>query len=122
MARKSEVADETDKKVGIRLRELRMARGLSQIELAVQMGVSHQQLHKYEKASNRLTAGRLMMAANALGASISHFFDEITDAADAHHQNETRELMRHFSAIKNPKQQEAISLLIRRLADVSPGI
>ena len=60
--------------VGRKVRELRLARGLSQQELAEKIGVSFQQLQKYERASNRISCGRLADISAALHIPIEEFF------------------------------------------------
>lgn len=62
-----------DKKIGERVRLARMERGMSQEKLADAIGVTFQQVQKYEKGTNRISAGRLEPIAQALGRSISFF-------------------------------------------------
>src|SRR4029453_1889583 len=75
--------DPVDLEVGHRIRIERLARGLSQTALANQLGVTFQQVQKYEKGVNRVGAGRLTKIANVLGIPVSTFFgahDETTIA------------------------------------------
>jgi transcriptional regulator with XRE-family HTH domain len=65
----------TDIHVGARLRDLRVARGLSQTDLGNKLDVSFQQVQKCEKGINRIGASRLLQCATALGVSVSYFFD-----------------------------------------------
>ncbi|ARO54552.1 transcriptional regulator [Methylorubrum zatmanii] len=67
--------------VGLRIQALRKSRGLSQTALGVAIGVTFQQIQKYENGTNRVGAGRLSDIARALGAPVSAFFDEGDDAA-----------------------------------------
>src|SRR5437762_11373672 len=67
--------DPVDDEVGHRIRIQRLARGLSQTELANALGVTFQQVQKYEKGVNRVGAGRLAKIADTLGVPISFFFD-----------------------------------------------
>ena len=67
--------------VGRKVRELRLARGLSQQELAEKIGVSFQQLQKYERASNRISCGRLADISAALRIPIEEFF-QLENAPD----------------------------------------
>jgi transcriptional regulator with XRE-family HTH domain len=53
----------------------RLAKGLSQSELANQIGVTFQQLQKYEKGTNRIGAGRLFQIARVLGVHVMDLFD-----------------------------------------------
>ena len=66
--------------VGLRIQTLRKSRGLSQTALGVAIGVTFQQIQKYENGTNRVGAGRLGDIARVLGAPVSAFFDEGDDA------------------------------------------
>ncbi len=66
--------DPVDIEVGQRIRIQRMATGLSQTTLADQLGVTFQQVQKYEKGVNRVGAGRLTKIAKVLGVPIGTFF------------------------------------------------
>jgi transcriptional regulator with XRE-family HTH domain len=66
--------DPVDVEVGHRIRIERLARGLSQTALANQLGVTFQQVQKYEKGVNRVGAGRLTKIAEVLGVQVGAFF------------------------------------------------
>lgn len=75
-------ADQTDHIVGQRIRSRRLDKRLSQSELADRIGVTFQQVQKYEKGVNRVGAGRLQRISTALEAPVSFFFgDQATPAA-----------------------------------------
>ena len=65
--------------VGSRLRQRRTALGIDQKELAAALGIAYQQLSKYEKADNRVSASRLYELSKVLGVPITFFFEGITD-------------------------------------------
>lgn len=65
-----------DKKIGQKIREIRKGWGLSQIELAERVGISFQQIQKYEKGTTRISIMRLEQIAKALGVHITRFLDE----------------------------------------------
>jgi len=67
-------ADNRDAEVGRRVRSRRLECRLSQTELADRIGVTFQQVQKYEKGVNRIGAGRLQRIAEALEVPISFFF------------------------------------------------
>lgn len=73
-------ADEIDAHVGNRLRERRNALGLSQGQVAERLGLTFQQVQKYEKGQNRIGAGRLYRIATILAVPVGYFFDGIEDA------------------------------------------
>jgi transcriptional regulator with XRE-family HTH domain len=66
--------DPRDAEIGQRVRTLRLERGLSQTELGKLISVTFQQVQKYEKGMNRISAGRLQRIAEVLGVPISFFF------------------------------------------------
>lgn len=68
--------------VGARVLNLRMTRKLTQTDLADKIGVSFQQLQKYERGANRISASRLWRIAVALEAPMTYFFEGITTGAE----------------------------------------
>lgn len=75
MPRITTTATPTDTAIGARIRERRIALGLSQGQLAQMVGVTYQQLHKYERGINRIAAGRLQQIADALGTTVGALFE-----------------------------------------------
>ena len=67
--------DPVDIEVGHRIRIERLARGLSQTALANQLGVTFQQVQKYEKGFNRVGSGRLLKIASILDVTITQLFE-----------------------------------------------
>ncbi len=113
-------ANNADRHVGARIRERRIMLGLSQQQLAVMIGVTYQQAHKYERGLNRISAGRLYDIANVLSVPISWFFEGISEepaaAEISPRQRMCLELARNFAMIDNLKHQEALSAMARALA------
>jgi transcriptional regulator with XRE-family HTH domain len=64
-----------DRQVGMRLRQRRLALGLTQAKLGEQLGVTFQQVQKYEKGRNRIGASRLQEIARVLGTPAAYFFE-----------------------------------------------
>ncbi len=82
MARRPEaLADPIDIAVGARIRLLRKMRGLSQQALAEAAGVTFQQIQKYERGANRVSASMLSRIAGTLDAPVSEMFGEANPAA-----------------------------------------
>ena len=91
--RKSEIlGDETandssigpiDEHVGARICARRKLLQLSQKQMAEKLGITFQQIQKYEKGVNRIGAGRLYTIASILGVDIDYFFDGISQGAEA---------------------------------------
>ena len=120
MVRSNQFTEKIDKVIGSRINELRISMGLSRQQLSEQIGVTHQQLQKYEKGVNRISAGRLASISSALKKPISFFFDKINDSENSlpnHHQRMCIEVSRNFLRIKNPEHQKAINTLVKSLAE-----
>lgn len=71
MSRRSQ---DIDHAVGLRIASRRSALGLSQSALGRELGISFQQVQKYESGTNRVSASRLHQIAVALGCSVAEFF------------------------------------------------
>jgi transcriptional regulator with XRE-family HTH domain len=68
--------DPEDLEIGQKIRALRVAKGVSQTTLADGLGVTFQQIQKYEKGANRVSAGRLQKIARMLDTPITFFYGE----------------------------------------------
>ena len=74
--------DDIDAHVGSRISLRRSAMGLSQTALARELGISFQQVQKYETGTNRISASRLHRVAMVLGTSVESFFPETDGRID----------------------------------------
>jgi transcriptional regulator with XRE-family HTH domain len=129
------VPNPIDKHVGSRVRMRRMLLGLSQEKLGEALGVTFQQVQKYEKGMNRIGASRLQDIAKILDAPPSFFFEGApTQAAAAAPQGgfsegqsatfvvdflstvEGLQLNKAFAAIKDPKVRRRIVDLVVAIA------
>ncbi len=146
MARSDELADghEGDEKgsrrpnpidihVGSRVRLQRMLRGISQEKLGERLGLTFQQIQKYEKGVNRIGASRLFELANVLGVPVQFFYDEAPTAGTRLAQpgfaekmpdsyvfeflntREGLELNRAFARITEPRTRRAVVDLVRAI-------
>ena len=77
--RRKRIPAKQDKIIGQRLRKRRKELGMSQRELGTCIGVSYQQIQKYEKSINRLPASSLYEIANALDVPLEYFFEATTE-------------------------------------------
>lgn len=114
----------TDKIVGTNLRVFRTQMGMSQTALAEVVGVSFQQIQKYERGSNRIGASRLWQFCKILGVAPNDFFSELMtdrkllegDVGDhiAFYQHPRGPIMaKAFLAINNPGIENAIIQMCR---------
>lgn len=75
--------DPVDVHVGLRIRLRRTLIGMSQEQLAAALSITFQQVQKYERGTNRISASRLYQASRTLGVPVSWFFEEMSDSAAA---------------------------------------
>jgi transcriptional regulator with XRE-family HTH domain len=75
------MADPLDVEIGCRIREMRIARAMSQSDLANALGISFQQVQKYERGTNRVGSGRLFRISRILEVPVSLFFENLAQIA-----------------------------------------
>lgn len=128
-------ANPVDTHVGGRVRLRRMLLGLSQEKLAEQLGLTFQQVQKYEKGINRIGASRLFELAHVLGVPVSFFYEDLAvlkgkaqdlrglaeSPAESYildflNSREGLELNRAFLRVADPKVRRSIVDLVRALA------
>lgn len=85
-----------DRHVGLRIRMRRKELGISQEKLADSIGLTFQQVQKYERAANRVSASKLWEMSRALSASISYFYEGLGDTLEAPGSNLPREAVQDF--------------------------
>src|SRR6056297_1605539 len=97
-----------DKSIGARIRMYRKALGLSQTDLAQKIGITFQQVQKYESGANRVAASRLWDISDALGISVLSLFQDINENGGAG-PGTPLELLDLYTAMPLTKQVELIS-------------
>lgn len=115
-----------DAHVGKRIRHRRWMVGMTQQQLADQVGIKFQQIQKYETGMNRVSASRLWDIAEALGVGIAFFFEGIDDAraalaaadSDIMADKEALELVRTYYAIPEAQRRRLFDLA-RVLSDAA---
>jgi transcriptional regulator with XRE-family HTH domain len=123
--------DPIDVQVGKAVRERRITLGLSQTEIADALGLTFQQVQKYEKASNRISASKLYALANILKVPVYYFFQgmDVTNPpgvaesaadyqVDLAAQRDLREMSRLLTRIDNPAARRQLLDLAKTLADM----
>lgn len=113
MTRKNRKATLIDTTVGENIEALKLAKGWSNKELADKIDVTHQQVQKYIKATNRVSAGRLQLIADAFYIPVADLFP-ISEIEVPTRSRITLELIRGFNNL-SPKSQDAIVTLLRSL-------
>ena len=66
----------SNKQIGAEIKRMRKALGISQMKLAEEIGVSFQQIQKYEKGTNKISVERIQQISNVLGTSVDTFFEK----------------------------------------------
>lgn len=122
----------TDIHVGSRVRLRRMMIGMSQEKLGESLGITFQQVQKYEKGMNRIGASRLQNIASSLNVPISYFFEGSPDSDQCASSEgegsatqvveflstaEGLQLNKAFSKVTNPKIRRRIVDLVASIAD-----
>ena len=107
--------------VARRIRLRRQQTGLTLMQVAERLGMSHQQVHKYETGSSRITAGQLGRLAEALNTDIAFFFQGLAPMPLQPEQQEARrrllELTDIVARIADPQYRDTIVQLVKTLAD-----
>ena len=115
-----------DHGVGSRIAFLRAANGLSQSALASALGVSFQQVQKYETGKNRVGAGRLQAIAERLGVPVSSFFEPEPEATSENGPTLLRvagavELLRAYNQITDDQMRRDVIALVKSAARIGHG-
>lgn len=123
----------TDRYVGGQLRTRRLKLGMSQSKLAKAVGVTFQQIGKYEEGRNRISASRLQQFANILGVTVPFFFENapntlsqrkskaidpaITNVSEFISSTDGLALIKAFRQIKDAKLRRAIANFVEQISD-----
>ena len=110
--------------VGANIRLHRNAARVSQTDLATQLGVTFQQVQKYEKGTNKVGAGRLLIIANLLKVPVGAFY-EGAKGAYAHSvapiqllgKRDAFRLLEAFSKIEDPRLRQSLVALVVHLSE-----
>jgi transcriptional regulator with XRE-family HTH domain len=115
-----------DVEIGKKIRALRLERGMSQSELADAIGVTFQQVQKYEKGANRVSAGRLQKIADVLDVPITFFYDGTSSRPKKKGRAKTRldlvqtkgamSLLQSYANIASRRTKNALVVLAQSLS------
>lgn len=120
-----------NQKVGAKVRERRILLGMSQRQLADAIGLTFQQVQKYENGTNRIDAARLAALSQALNVPPQWFFHDLGDTetvkapnlpaeideTDELARRETLTLIRAFNRIKDAEKRERLIELVQAVGD-----
>lgn len=102
---------EIDRHFGVRLKQLRRLRELSQVDLGSLLGITFQQVQKYERGINRLTASRLVQICHLLNVPPSWFYEGLSHAAPIVFQEGSIELVVMWSALTASNRRLVIEMV-----------
>ena len=116
---------EVDRVIGAKIRMRRGEIGMTQTQLAQKIGVTFQQVQKYEQGTNRVGGSRLAGVAKALEVPVSYFFDQSADDLEVAqgsllHGRGAVSLLKAYAAIKDQRQRTALVNLTRALIGEEP--
>lgn len=113
--------DEINKQIGKNLLNFRMEGGFARKSLASKMGITHQQLTKYEDATNQISIARLFLLAKMCGRDISYFLSGIDDTLLEEQINKVEridlEIIKGLKKIKDTNSKYVINSLVKNLID-----
>lgn len=134
----AKVPNPIDAYVGSRVRTRRLMLGMSQERLAEQIGVTFQQVQKYEKGTNRIGASRLQAIAGVLAVPVAFFFQQdnsqplntdglgaingLEDLSEFLTSKEGLNLNKAFMKINDPSIRQSVLTLIKSLANASEPV
>ena len=110
-----------DQLVGGKIRALRIAQNRTLAELGSELGISHQQLQKYETGTNRLSAGMLSVVAEALRVPIADLFEDESDVDKSTQDPALKVRAECHDWIERTKSTEKLETMARVLKALSTG-
>jgi transcriptional regulator with XRE-family HTH domain len=121
-------SDHRDTEVGRRVRTQRLTKGMSQTELGNKIGVTFQQVQKYENGVNRIGAGRLSRIAEVLEVPVTYFFPDDSAAVSAPVPDEDSpfallstagaiQLVRAYARIRDGRARHSLVEIAEHMAD-----
>ena len=119
-------AKTVDTHVGQRIRDKRNERGMSQTEVANALGVTFQQVQKYERGTNRVGASRLFDLSRILSVPVQYFFEDLENQPTPIEEeddnvirlmkSDTVELVEAYYKVENPQVRRQILSTIRSIS------
>jgi transcriptional regulator with XRE-family HTH domain len=126
-----EVPSPVDVHVGSKVKQRRIVLGMSQDKLAKELGLTFQQVQKYERGTNRIGASRLHDMSRILTVPVSFFFEDMNNpvgfaeqgqenfAANPLDKRETLELIRAYYRIVDPTVRKRIFDMVKAIANTT---
>lgn len=103
-------------KIGETIKKLRKAKGISQMELAERIGITYQQLQKYEKGKSKITIERLIDIAKALDVPVSVFFSELYEKETKFYSADEIILIELYRKLSDAELKKALLKIVKELS------
>jgi len=131
------MGNKEDKEIGLRIKKVREALEISQMKLAESVGVSFQQIQKYEGGINKVSIEKLRKISTALNTPLTYFIgmekrskrSDLMEEKGVRYEemgfeelsSEEMQLVLRFRSVKNENVREGISLLLKGVRDMEVG-
>lgn len=112
---------EMDLKIGSTILELRLSYGYSRQQLGEKVGVTPQQIAKYEHGQNRVVAGRLWDLAQVFNVPVGYFFERKL-VVIKQGQRQCQEIVTAFLKIKQEDDRKLVNSFVKRLSEVGNAV
>ncbi len=132
--KKQEIAHPIDVLVGMRIKEFRVRNDKSQKSLGDDIGLTFQQIQKYESGKNRVSASILFEIAKALKTPVAQFFynseqvlaslglgsgaSVLADSAESTYFADDRVVIQYFAQLRDPKVKASVVALLKSLSEI----
>ena len=103
---------EVDVRIGATIKAFRVAAHMTQVELATAVGVTFQQIQKYERGLNRVSAAAMLKLAQTFDCSVLSLYGETELSANTHSE---RVMLKLWSQLSGP-ERDAVVAMIREFA------
>ncbi|WP_341909633.1 helix-turn-helix transcriptional regulator [Ferrovibrio terrae] len=114
---------EIDRQIGERLKQERLRAGFTQAAAGNRIGISYQQIQKYETGSNRISAGRIVQMATLFGTTAARIFESATVTGDDRSSNFGAIRLQHaFARIQDRTVRNQLVALVETVAGSQPQI
>lgn len=104
-------ATEADVEIGSKLKKLRTIKGISQINLADQLDLTFQQVQKYERGANRISAVNIHKLSKILDVPMTAFFEEEEIVGGLEFDNETKQFFKIWSGLSTPDKKDILKMI-----------
>ena len=110
----SKESNSVNKAIGLIIKRERLLRGWSRTQLGKPLGITQQQVEKYESGKNRISVGKLAQISKIMQKPIIQFFEEINMVKDVKEGSRFHiEMSRMLEKIDNPDHQRAIHYILK---------